>query len=359
MLIKKNLTDGAISLLKKLIATPSFSREEEQTAHLIEGFFRERNIPFSRHLNNVWAKNKYFDKNKYTILLNSHHDTVKPNNSYTRNPFSPDIEGDKLYGLGSNDAGGPLVSLLSTFEYFYSRSDLNFNLIIATTAEEEISGKNGIESLLPKLPNIDFGIVGEPTSMDLAIAEKGLIVLDCVAKGVSGHAAREEGINAIYGAMKDMEWFSTFEFPIISKTLGKMKMSLTIINAGSQHNVVPDECRFTVDVRVTDAYSLEETLEIIRSNVEAEVLPRSLRLNSSGIGEGLVFLKVAKGLGFKTYGSPTLSDQALMPFETIKLGPGQSSRSHSADEYIKVSEIENGVFLYIDTLDALNLALLD
>jgi acetylornithine deacetylase len=357
MLLDDTITIGAIELLKKLIATPSLSKEEEQTACLIEEFFRERNISFSRHLNNIWAKNKYFDKSKFTILLNSHHDTVKPNNSYTRNPFSPDVEGDILYGLGSNDAGGPLVSLLAVFEYFYYKTDLNFNLIIAATAEEEISGKNGIEALLPKLPEIHLGIVGEPTTMDLAIAEKGLMVLDVVAKGVPGHAAREEGINAIYVAMKDMEWFRTFEFPKVSKTLGKMKMSLTIINAGSQHNVVPDECRFTVDVRVTDAYSLEETLAIIRENVNAVVVPRSVRLNSSGIGEGHKLLQVAKNLNFKTYGSPTLSDQALMPFETVKLGPGESSRSHSADEFIKISEIENGVFRYIEVLDALNVAL--
>lgn len=354
MLLNKIISDGAIELLKKLISTPSFSREEEGTANLIEEFFRERNIPFCRYLNNVWAKNKYFDKEKYTILLNSHHDTVKPNNSYSKDPFKPEMDGDILYGLGSNDAGGPMVSLLAAFEYFYYKTDLKFNLVFAASAEEEISGKNGIEALLPKLPKIDLGIVGEPTSMDIAIAEKGLVVLDCVSKGIPGHAAREEGINAIYEAMTDMEWFRTFEFPKISETLGRMKMSLTMIKAGSQHNVVPDECHFTVDVRVTDAYTLEETLEIIKKNVRCDVLPRSLRLNSSGLDKGHILLALADQLNFKTYGSPTLSDQALMPFQTIKLGPGESSRSHSANEYIKISELEKGFIRYCSLLERLN-----
>ena len=357
MLLNKIISDGAIELLKKLISTPSLSKEEEGTANLIEEFFRERNIPFFRHLNNVWARNKYFDKDKYTILLNSHHDTVKPNNSYTKDPFNPEVDGDVLFGLGSNDAGGPLVSLMATFEYFYYKTDLNFNLIIAATAEEEISGKNGIEALLPKLPMIDLGIVGEPTSMDIAIAEKGLMVLDCKSKGIPGHAAREEGENAIYNAIEDINWFRTFKYPKVSDTLGSMKMSVTVIKSGSQHNVIPDECDFTVDVRLTDAYSLEEALVIIKDNVSCEVVPRSLRLSSSGINKDHVLLTSAAKLAFSTYGSPTLSDQALMPFPTIKLGPGESSRSHSANEFIKISELDDGMKRYILLLETLNMLL--
>ncbi|MFT6879949.1 MAG: acetylornithine deacetylase [Psychromonas sp.] len=354
MILDKTILEGAITLLKKLISIPSLSRQEDQTANAIEAFFSERNIPFSRHFNNVWARNQFFDKEKPTILLNSHHDTVKPNVSYSKEPFEPILKGDMLFGLGSNDAGGPLVSLIATFEYFFYKSDLKFNLILAATAEEEISGKNGIEALLPKLPNIAFGIVGEPTSMDLSVAEKGLMVLDCKVIGTPGHAAREEGENAIYKAMADMEWFRTFRFPKKSTTLGEMKMSLTVIQAGAQHNVVPDECNFTVDVRVTDAYSLEETLEIIKNNVTCEVMPRSIRLNSSGISKDHILVKTAEKLGFKVYGSPTLSDQALMPFATVKLGPGESSRSHSADEFILISEIKNGVSKYIELLESLN-----
>ncbi|WP_304233053.1 M20 family metallo-hydrolase [Jiulongibacter sediminis] len=353
MMVDELLKKEAIELLKKLIATPSLSREEDETAYLIEEFFRERNIPFSRLGNNIWSRNQHFDKSKPTILLNSHHDTVKPNASYTRDPHEPTVEGDILYGLGSNDAGGPMVALLATFVHYYYDSSLPYNLIFAASAEEEISGKNGIELLLKELPEITFGIVGEPTSLDLAIAEKGLMVLDCLVKGKAGHAARNEGENAISKAMKDISWFQTFEFPKISETLGKMKMSLTVMTAGSQHNVVPDECRFTVDVRVTDAYSLTETLEIIKSKVSCEVTPRSVRLNSSGISKNHPILDVAKSLQLKTYGSPTLSDQALMPFETVKLGPGDSARSHTADEFIKLSEINAGIELYAKVLKEL------
>lgn len=344
------LTKDAIELLKRLIATQSFSKEESKTADLIQEFFSERNIPFSRLENNIWSRNQAFDKELPTILLNSHHDTVKPNAGWTKGPFEPLVEGDTLYGLGSNDAGGPLVSLLATYLYFYYRTDLPVNIIFAATAEEEISGRNGIELLLKKLPEISFGIVGEPTQMHLAVAEKGLLVLDCVSHGVAGHAAREEGENAIYNAMKDIEWFSTFRFPKVSETLGQVKMTVTGINAGTQHNVVPDRCEFMVDVRATNAYSLEEILEIIRENVSCEVMPRSVRLQPSGISQEHPLVKSALELGRTLYGSPTLSDQALMPFETVKIGPGDSARSHTADEYILISEIKQGVALYIKWL---------
>ncbi len=353
IMIDETLQTGALDLLKKLISTPSMSKEEEKTASRIEEFFRERNIPFSRHLNNVWSRNQYFDPTKPTLLLNSHHDTVKPSAAYTKDPFVPVIEDGKLYGLGSNDAGGPLVALLAAYECFYYRSDLPFNLVMAATAEEEISGKNGIEALLEKMPPISFGIVGEPTSLDMAVAEKGLLVIDCLTRGKAGHAAREEGENAIYKAMADIAWFRDFEFPRISETLGRMKMSLTVLNAGSQHNVVPDECRFTVDIRVTDAYSLEETLEIIKSHVQCEVTPRSVRLRSSGIPATHPLYEAAIELGLKPYGSPTLSDQALMPFPTIKLGPGDSARSHTADEYIHLSELFDGIRVYTELLEKL------
>jgi len=340
----------AISLLKQLIETPSLSREEDASAAILEKFFNENGVATHRMGNNVWAKNLHFDDSKPTILLNSHHDKVKPNAGYTNDPFAA-IEKDRiLYGLGSNDAGGCLVSLITTFLHFHSQEGLQYNLILAATAEEEISGKDGIESLLKVLPAIDFGIVGEPTLMDMAIAEKGLMVLDCLAKGQSGHAAREEGDNAIYKAIKDIEWFKNYQFPKVSEMLGPVKMSVTMIDAGSQHNVVPDECRFVVDVRTTDAYSNQETLDIIKANVSSEVTPRSTRLNPSGIDINHPIVKAGSSLGRKTYGSPTLSDQALMPFPTLKIGPGDSARSHTADEFIYVNEIEEGIGLYIKLL---------
>lgn len=348
-----DLTNDAIELLKRLIATPSFSKEENQTADLIQNFFSDRNIPYSRLENNIWSRNQHFNKELPTVLLNSHHDTVKPNASWTKDPFEPLIEEGKLYGLGSNDAGGPLVSLLATYMYFYYRTDLPLNIVFAATAEEEISGKNGIELLLPKLAPIAFGIVGEPTQMHLAIAEKGLLVLDCVSHGISGHAAREEGENAIYKALKDIEWFSTYQFPKISDTLGPIKMSVTGIKAGTQHNVVPDRCEFMVDIRATDAYSLEETLTIIKRHVSCEVTPRSVRLQPSGISENHPIVRAAKSLNRLTYGSPTLSDQALMLFETVKMGPGDSARSHTANEYILITEIKEGIKIYINTLNML------
>lgn len=347
----ETLTKDAISLLVSLIEVESFSKTEDKSADKIEEYFREQAIPFSRLKNNIYSRNKYFNPDLPSILLNSHHDTVKPNVSWTFDPFKASFSDDgKIIGLGSNDAGASLVSLIATFAYFYHRPDLKFNLILAATAEEEISGKEGIELLLGKLPAIDFAIVGEPTEMNLAISEKGLLVLDCVAKGVSGHAAREEGDNAIYKAIKDIEWFRTYQFPKVSETLGPIKMSVTVINAGTQHNVVPDECKFTVDVRATDAYSLEEIIEIIRQNINSECTPRSVRLRPSSIDINHPIVKAGLALGFTTYGSPTLSDQALMPFPSLKCGPGKSERSHTADEFIYISEIESGIKTYIEML---------
>ena len=349
--MREHLPSIAIGLLQQLISLPSFSKEEEKTANLLMSFFKHHGMEAMRKGNNVWSKNKFFDPIKPTILLNSHHDTVKPNPGYTRDPFWADIEDGKLYGLGSNDAGGPLVSLIMTFFYFYNEQNLTYNLVMAATAEEEISGTNGVELIWNDLPNIDFAVVGEPTLTDIAVAEKGLLVLDCVAKGKAGHAAREEGVNAIYTSLKDIEWFRTFQFPKISDSLGKVKMSVTVIHAGQAHNQVPAECKFTVDVRVTDAYTLEEVLDIINHHVSCEVMPRSMRLRSSGVAEDHPLAAAGKSLGKKLYGSPTTSDQALIPVPSIKMGPGDSARSHSADEFIFVKEIEEGIDSYISLLE--------
>jgi len=349
--MKEHLPSIATGLLQQLISIPSFSKEEDKTAGLLMSFCKHHGMEAVRKGNNVWAKNKFFDPSKPTILLNSHHDTVKPNPAYTRNPFSADIENGKLYGLGSNDAGGPLVSLIMTFFYFYNRQNLKYNLVIAATAEEEISGTNGIELIWSDLPTIEFAIVGEPTLTDIAVAEKGLLVLDCLTKGKAGHAAREEGINAIYKALKDIDWFRNYQFPKISDSLGSVKMSVTVIQAGQAHNQVPPECKFTVDVRVTDAYTLEEVLDIINKHVSCDVMPRSLRLRSSGVPEEHPLVVAGKSLGKKLYGSPTTSDQALIPTASIKMGPGDSARSHSADEFIFVHEIEEGIESYISLLE--------
>jgi acetylornithine deacetylase len=304
-----------------------------------------------RKINNIWAWNKHFDPAKPTILLNSHHDTVKPNSGYTRNPFDAAIEDGKLYGLGSNDAGGCLVSLIATFLYFYEHHDLKYNFCLATTAEEEISGHNGLELIIPELGELDFAIVGEPTLMQLAIAERGLMVLDCTAHGHAGHAAREEGDNAIYKAMKDIEWFRTYQFPKVSELFGVVKMSVTIINAGSQHNVVPATCTFTVDVRVTDAYRNEQVLDIIKQHVGCEVKARSTRLKPSSIDKNHPIVQAGIALGRTTYGSPTTSDQSLLDITSIKIGPGDSARSHSEDEFVYVEEIREGIELYVKMLE--------
>ncbi|WP_353126670.1 M20 family metallo-hydrolase [Parapedobacter pyrenivorans] len=349
-MIEKLIQDST-GLLRDLIRIPSFSREESQTGDTIERFLQQRSVRTYRKVNNVWAFNKFFDSKKPTILLNSHHDTVKPNTGYTRNPFSPDITDSKLYGLGSNDAGGCLVSLIATFLYFYSQEGLTYNLCIAATAEEEISGINGLELVIPDLGPLDFAIVGEPTLMQLAVAERGLMVLDCIAHGKAGHAAREEGDNAIYKALKDIEWFISYRFPKESDEFGTVKMSVTVIQAGSQHNVVPATCEFVVDIRVTDAYRNEEVLDIIRQHVSCEVKPRSMRLKPSSIPKDHPVVQAGLALGRTTYGSPTTSDQALLDIPSLKLGPGDSARSHMADEFIHVDEIAEGIRLYIAILD--------
>lgn len=346
------LYQQALAQLQQLISIPSFSREEDKTADVIELFLKQKGVSINRKINNIWAWNKHFDASKPTILLNSHHDTVKPNSGYTRNPFDAAIENGKLFGLGSNDAGGCLVSLIATFLYFYEKPDLKYNLCLATTAEEEISGVNGLELIIPDLGKLEFGIVGEPTLMQLAIAERGLMVLDCTTHGVAGHAAREEGENAIYKALADIEWFRNYKFPKESDSFGAVKMSVTIINAGSQHNVVPASCVFTVDVRVTDAYRNEEVLEIIRQHVNCDVKPRSIRLKPSSIDKSHPIVQAGIKLGRTTYGSPTTSDQSLLDIPSLKVGPGDSARSHTADEFVYVDEIREGIELYIKMLEA-------
>ena len=344
------LTQEAISLLEALIETPSFSSEEDQTALLIENWFTQNDIPFEKENNNVWAFNKYFDQNKPTLLLNSHHDTVKPNQGYTNDPFKAFVEDGKLFGLGSNDAGGCLVSLLATFVHFYSNENLPYNIVIVASAEEESSGKKGLNSVLKHLPELDCAIVGEPTLMQLAVAEKGLLVLDIVVKGTASHAAHNNPDNPIYNAIPVMEWFNSYEFEKISDVLGPVKMTVTQINAGKQHNVVPSQCDLVVDIRVNDCYNNSEILEIVRKQVSAEVNPRSMHLNASSIPvtHGLVQAGIA--LGRTTYGSPTLSDQSVLSCQSLKLGPGETLRSHSANEFIYVSEIEGGIALYIKIL---------
>ncbi len=350
----EQIANDALVLLKELIRTPSLSGEEDRTAMIISAFLQKHGAESRRLQNNVYSWCSEYNPEKETVLLNSHHDTVPASASWTRSPFEPSEEDGRLYGLGSNDAGGPLVALIAAFLYF-QKSDcpLPFNLVLAATAEEETSGTNGVALLLPELGEINLGIVGEPTSLQMAVAEKGLMVLDCVAHGKSGHAAREEGENAIYNAMKDIEWFRTYRFDRESETLGPVKMAVTVVQAGSRHNVVPDECRFTVDVRTTDSYSSEEVLGIIRNHVSADVVPRSLRLSSSGIAPDHPVVLAAQRLGLELYGSPTISDQALMPFPTIKLGPGDSARSHTADEWIGTEQIRNGVRTYIALIETL------
>lgn len=363
------LHSKAISLLQELISTPSFSREEDKTAKIIENFLNEHDIVTYRVGNNVFSINEYFDKEKPSLLLNSHHDTVKPNPGYTRDPFDAKIDDGKLFGLGSNDAGGCLVALIATYLHFESRKDLPFNVVLAATAEEEISGPGGVEALLKDelflkvtanaftaegLKKGTCAIVGEPTKLQMAVAERGLLVIDCIAPGKAGHAARNEGENAIYNAIADMNWIREFKFPKESALLGANKMTVTVIETENKaHNVVPAVCKFVVDARVNELYTFEEVLSIIQENIKSEVKPRSTRLRSTSIALDHPLVKAGTALGLSHYGSPTTSDKALMPFQALKMGPGDSARSHTANEYIYTEEIEKGIDLYIQITNGL------
>lgn len=343
----KNATD----LLKKLIATPSLSKDEYNASLVIEGFFNHRNITTNRLKNNIWATNKYFDETKPSIVLNTHHDTVKPNKAYTFDPFVPIEKDGKIFGLGSNDAGASLVTMVQVFRHFYEAENLSHNLIIALTAEEEISGEDGIGLLFPQLPNVELVIVGEPTQMHLAIAEKGLLVIDGEMSGTPSHAAHPNENNSIVKCMADLQHILNFKFSKVSAYLGEIKVTLSMINAGTQHNVVPEKCNFTLDVRVTDEYSNIEVFEIIQSEMKSKLTARSFRLNSSRIDENHPIVKAGLKIGRTTYGSPTSSDQAIIPCTSIKIGPGDSTRSHTADEFIYIDEIKEGIEIYTKILE--------
>lgn len=348
----EKLTSDAIALLKTLIQTQSFSSEEDATATHIEDWFTQYNIDFKRTKNNVWAVNKHFNESKPTLLLNSHHDTVKPNSAYTKDPLNAHVEDGKLFGLGSNDAGGCLVSLIATFTYFYNYENLKYNLVIVASAEEESSGPNGLNSMLPIIPKVDVAIVGEPTLMNLAVAEKGLVVFDAVVEGTPSHAAHPNDNNAIYNTIEALQWFKDLKFEKSSDALGDVKLTVTQINAGKQHNVVPAHVDLVIDVRVNDAYSNAEIAEILQENAPVtHIKPRSLRLNSSSIPMDHDLVKAGLSMGRTSYGSPTLSDQAVLSCPSLKLGPGDSTRSHSADEYIYINEIEEGIKIYVELLN--------
>lgn len=348
----ETLQSEAITLLKELISTPSFSKEENDTADLICTFFARNEIPFSRVGNNIYARNKNYHSARKSILLNSHHDTVRPNKNYSMDPFTPAVKDGKLYGLGSNDAGGCLVSLAAVFLYYYNHPDPKHNIVFAASAEEEISGVNGIELVLPYLGQIDFGIVGEPSKLEMAVAERGLMVIDCVASGRPGHAARNEGENALYKAIEDIDWIRNYRFEKKSELLGETRMSVTIIETeNKQHNVVPAQCKFVIDVRVNELYSFEEILEALKLNLKSSFKPRTTRMKSTSIPLDHPLVLSGIRIGKNYYGSPTTSDKALMPFPALKMGPGDSARSHTADEYIYIDEIKEGISTYIDLLD--------
>ncbi|MCI6764890.1 MAG: M20 family metallo-hydrolase [Prevotella sp.] len=344
-------TGEAVSLLSHLIATPSVSRDERRAADIMEEELTRCGFTPHREANNVWAIGPCQREDRPTLLLNAHIDTVKPVASYTRNPYEPSLEDGTLYGLGSNDCGGGLVSLLQVFRELSASERCPYNLVYLASAEEEVSGKDGISRALPLLPHVDVAIVGEPTGMQPAVAEKGLMVVDITAHGKSGHAARNEGVNAIYEALDDLCWIRSHRFDRVSRFLGPTKMQATVVNAGTQHNVVPDECKIVVDVRTNELYTNEEVFDIISSHCKSECRARSFRLHSSRIDLNHPLVERCVALGLQPFGSPTLSDQALMPFASLKLGPGQSARSHSADEYIKVSEIEHAIGLYLRLLE--------
>ncbi len=352
MMTVEKLTIKAIELLKSMIETQSYSSEEDNTAALIESWFKDFKIPIQRTQNNVWATNKHFDERKPTLLLNSHHDTVKPNNGYTKDPLKASVEDGKLFGLGSNDAGGCLVSLIATFTYFYSKKNLDYNLVLVASAEEENSGSNGLNSMLAIIPEVDVAIVGEPTLMNLAIAEKGLVVFDAKVKGTPSHAAHPNTDNAIYNAMSVLKWFQDYKFEKKSPVLGNVKMTVTKINAGKQHNAVPAEVDLVIDVRVNDRYTNEEIAKILTKKSPCSTIEaRSLRLNSSSIPMSHPLVEAGIAMGRETYGSPTLSDQAALSCPSLKLGPGDSTRSHTADEFIYIAEIEEGIEIYIQLLE--------
>lgn len=330
-----------------MVEIPSLSGEEYAVASLLESYLKQRGVEVRRSDNNLWAYNKYSDKSKPTILLCSHTDTVPPNGGYTKDPYQATIEEGRLYGLGSNDAGASVVALTALFLHFFFRKGLKYNLCLALVAEEECVGVKGVTSILPKIGDIDFAVVGEPTEMCMAVAERGLMVLDCVVTGRSGHAAHDNTINPIYLAMKDIEWFASYKFPKVSPLLGEVRMSVTVIESGNRHNVVPAECRFTVDVRSNECYTHEEIIQTITEHVKCSVAPRSTRLKPSSIELSHPIVKAAKNLGIELFGSKTLSDQALLPFPSVKMGVGDSLRSHTADEYVCISELENGITTYI------------
>lgn len=347
---QEQFTNDAVELLKKLIATPSVSRNEKDAADIMEQTIRSYGFEPQREANNIWVIDPHFDESKPTLLLNAHIDTVKPVDSWQRHPYASTIEGDLLYGLGSNDCGGGLCSLLQIFRMLTEKPQ-SYNLIYLTSAEEEVSGKDGISRALPLLPKIDLAIVGEPTGMNPAVAEKGLMVLDVIAHGKSGHAARNEGVNAIYEALDDMRWIRDYKFEKVSEFLGPTKMTLTVVNAGTQHNVIPDKCTMLVDIRTNEFYDNEEVYHFICQHLKSEVKAHSFRLKSSRIDPEHPLIKKCVAMGMKPFGSPTLSDQALMPFPSFKLGPGESSRSHSADEFIRISEIADAIAKYKELLD--------
>jgi acetylornithine deacetylase len=346
--MKKNLYENAVGLLKELISTPSFSKEENDTAEIITAFFDGQQVAYERVRNNIFAVNRYYDTSKPTLLLNSHHDTVKPNKGYKMDPFTPVEKDGKLFGLGSNDAGGCLVSLIATFLHFYNQADTKYNIIFAASAEEEISGVNGIELVLPYLGNIDFGIVGEPTGLEMAVAERGLMVIDCIAEGSAGHAARNEGENALYKAVDDINWIRNYKFEKVSNLLGESRVTATVIETeNKQHNVIPGQCKFVLDVRMNELYTFEEILQPLKANLKSGFRPRSMRMRSTSISLDHPLVKAGIHLGKGYYGSPTTSDKALMPFPTLKMGPGESARSHTADEFIYLDEIREAISIYI------------